>query len=456
MVMQADRSPIIDGPLLILAEMASEFSGTTSINDLQRILSRRLRWLLDFDRCTLAVWAEPTDEHYSLYEITNPKQARQCPPERVALAEGGWPSLVMLESKTYLLDDVVRPSLLNVPCDGTHHGISTQARSLLMLPLRFGNRTLGSLNFSSNAPGTYFRSNAWPNLAHLLCSQLGGQLGSILSSQRTAALVRDMELAQMQLQTDRDLAAQKVEHLERQMQELHGLNRLKDDFLYTVSHELRAPLTNIKMAIRLLARVGSQSQRDRYLQILENECSREVELISDLLDLQRLEAGAKLPTLEVICLQDWLPQLLQPFQSRTQERAQRFSVQVPQGLSSLIADRSGLARILVELLNNACKYTPAGSEIMMRIRQSPGEGSETLVTEFTVSNRGPEIPANELEHIFEKFYRLPGYDQWSEGGSGLGLTLAKKLVEQLKGRIRATSNRGWTTFTVQLYHTLPR
>ncbi len=231
-----------------------------------------------------------------------------------------------------------------------------------------------------------------------------------------------------------------------QVEELQKLSRLKDDFLSTVSHELRTPMSNIKMAIQMLKISHSAERSQHYLEILQNECAREIQLINDLLDLQRLETASYSSLLvEAINLQDLLPIIIQPFLDRTQQCQQTLQINLPPDLPTLISDRPSLERILAELLNNACKYTPFGGEIVLSICDK----SVTSATIFTISN-SVEIAEVELPRIFDKFYRVSQSDRWKQGGTGLGLALVQKLVEQLQGTILVESSRGWTTFTIEL------
>lgn len=238
-----------------------------------------------------------------------------------------------------------------------------------------------------------------------------------------------------------------------QVKELEKLNRLKDEFLSTVSHELRTPMSNIKMATQLLKFAPNPEKQRSYLGILEAECSREIDLINDLLDLQRLEMEAYPINSEALDLQDWVPELVQPFYSRTQEREQALSVDLADNLPVMTVDKSGLERILAELINNACKYTQVGGQILVNANQimpmrQDGSLAQPAIA-FIIRNTG-EIPAEELPHIFEKFYRVPNADPWKQGGTGLGLALVQRLAGQLGGNIQAVSEDGWTTFTVQL------
>lgn len=252
------------------------------------------------------------------------------------------------------------------------------------------------------------------------------------------------------------LAQARTQQLETEMAELERLNHLKDDFLSTVSHELRTPMTNIKMATKMLeftlAKLSAPTTPEpssvtssvaRYLQILKDECSREIELINNLLDLQRLEASIQPSASEVIHFQTWLPELVEPFEERAQNRQLSLQVNVPADLPPLVSNPASLERIVAELLNNACKYTPPGEQITLVARVQSG------IMQLQVSNSGIEIPAHDLPRIFDKFYRVPSADPWKQGGTGLGLALVQKLTEHLGGRIWVESASCETCFTVE-------
>jgi PAS domain S-box-containing protein len=286
-------------------------------------------------------------------------------------------------------------------------------------------------------------------------------------------VVRD--ITQRRLAEERNIAIAKARQLEIQMAELRKVNQLKDDFLNTVSHELRTPLSNIKMAVRLLETVldqksiissetlkNSQSMA-RYLKILEDQCNQELMLVNDLLDMRAIDADANPLDLTPIHLQDWIPHIVESFQPRAQTQQQKLQASFPPELPPLISDLSSLTRILSELINNACKYTPRGEQIIVmaqavREEENEKEGQGTTPqasssldgVQISVSNSGVEIPTEELSRIFDPFYRIPKSDPWKYGGTGLGLALIKKLINQLQGKIEVTSHPGWTTFTIIL------
>lgn len=244
-----------------------------------------------------------------------------------------------------------------------------------------------------------------------------------------------------------------------QIQELHRLNQLKDDFLSTISHELRTPVANMQMALQLLMNATEQGQSFlnhmvdntstsnrivQYFKILQDECAREISLIQDLLDLQHLEAGAR--SLEVTTLEftDWLLHVLEPYEVRTQTQQQQLEVQFATSLIPLTTDFICLNRIVTELLDNACKYTPAHETIRVTV--------ETTYTHILlrISNSGVEISPEEQSRIFDKFYRIPNNDPWKYSGTGLGLALVRQLVHHLHGEITVTSDRLGTHFHLSI------
>lgn len=253
---------------------------------------------------------------------------------------------------------------------------------------------------------------------------------------------------------------ERTNELEAQKAKLERLNLLKDDFLSTVSHELRTPMANIKVGLQMLEialnqknarpatnlhpKVDNSSLISRYIEILNKECAREIELINNLLDLQRLEAGVQLLKEELIRLENWLPQLLEPFKERSHSRQLSLQIDISADIPPIVSDSDSLERILVELLNNACKYTPPQERITVLA------DVQNNVILLSVVNSGVEIPQNELPRVFDQFYRIPSADRWKQGGTGLGLALVKRLVEHLGGSIQVKSTLGQTCFTVEL------
>lgn len=262
-----------------------------------------------------------------------------------------------------------------------------------------------------------------------------------------------------------------------QVEVLAELNHLKDDFLSTVSHELRTPMSNIKLATQMLETIlfrgsgqsllsaghlnaenpdlvlpaAAFSKAAKYFQILKDECQREISLINDLLDLSRLETGGDVPTLQAIDLAIWLPQRIEPFLERARNQQQTLQISMPSSLPVFTTDASHLDRIVTELLNNACKYTPAGETITITVQivDQPTIG-RLQALQIHVCNSGVEISSEGLSRIFDKFYRIPNNDPWKHGGTGLGLALVRKLAESLGGSIQVSSANRQTRFVLEL------
>jgi PAS domain S-box-containing protein len=246
-----------------------------------------------------------------------------------------------------------------------------------------------------------------------------------------------------------------------QVEELERLNNLKDDFLSTVSHELRTPVTSMKVALQLLGVTlnqefdlnqdllkpkTEQTRIARYFQILQEECEREISLINDLLDLQRLDVGNHPIAPETIVLKDWLPGVVDSFTTRAKNRNQTLDLEMARGVPDIYTDLNSLERVLAELLNNACKYTPPGENIHVQVAVS----ETTSQVQFVLTNTGVVIPEEEQQRIFDKFYRVPSADPWKQGGTGLGLALVQKLVMHLEGDITVESHDARTRFTITL------
>lgn len=257
----------------------------------------------------------------------------------------------------------------------------------------------------------------------------------------------------------------------RQITGIEELDQLKDDFLSTISHELRSPVTNIKVATRMLRLLLQQdesnengnslflheldqttlkSKVDCYLLILEQECDREMNLLNKFLDLQQLDAGNYCLQETKVKLQELIPIVVKPFLRRVTEQQQTLHLEIAPSLPTLKIDQSSLERILAELLDNACKFTPTGEVIVVKLSLASTFPEVSKRLQLSVTNSGVEIALRDCSQIFERFYRLPNGDRWKHDGTGLGLTLVKKLTEHLGGTIQVESGAGKTCFTVEL------
>lgn len=230
--------------------------------------------------------------------------------------------------------------------------------------------------------------------------------------------------------------------------ELRSVERMKSEFVSTVSHELRTPLTSIKGFIRTLID-DSEGYYDREMQmefykIIDTECDRLVRLISDLLNLSRIESGRSLDlVLTEVDLARTIEKVVETQRSYTANH--EFDVIAADDLSRITADQDKVEQMLTNLLSNAIKYSPDGGRITVHARAM---GENVAVS---IADRGLGIPEEHIGKLFTRFHRVDTRDTRKQYGTGIGLYLVKALVEAHKGEITVESTLGeGSTFTFVL------
>lgn len=231
--------------------------------------------------------------------------------------------------------------------------------------------------------------------------------------------------------------------------ELRRLERLRQDFVANVSHELKTPLAVIQACVETLldGAIDDVQHRGPFLKQIASQSERLHSLIMDLLSLARIESGEELFEPRAVPVEEVVQDGVERHRARAETRNQALTVEPPPAPSDLQvwADEDALNQILDNLLDNALKYTPEGGRI--RIGWGLVEGQVYL----EVADTGIGIPEADLPHIFERFYRVDRARSRELGGTGLGLSIVKHLVQALQGTLRATSRVGHgTTFTIWL------
>lgn len=236
----------------------------------------------------------------------------------------------------------------------------------------------------------------------------------------------------------------------QQVEELAKLNQLKDDFLKTISHELKSPMSSIQLAAQTMETLLAKQENprksptfNRVIQIFYESCDRQKQLVDDLLTLCYIDAKAKTIQVEPINLNLWIPELVQLYLNRTQSQRQQLILDLAEEELEVYVDPMILERIVREFLHNACKYTPADQEITIQTEANDSEAS------ICVINTGIEIAQKEQKLIFNQFYRIPNNDPWKYGGTGLGLTLVKKLAKILEAKVDVQSGKQKTVFCIR-------
>lgn len=224
--------------------------------------------------------------------------------------------------------------------------------------------------------------------------------------------------------------------------ELQQLDRMKSEFVSLVSHELRAPLTNMRSALELIEGSGDPNISST-LEIISEQASRLTRLVDEVLNVSRIEAGGMSVAHADVDMLQAVDHVIDEFTGRkTGHKLRR-----PQGQlhPHVWADPDYLYQVIANLVDNAIKYSSVGSEIKVSIDVRDGQGV------VSVTDRGPGIPPGDHDHIFEKFHRLDTGDSKETYGYGLGLYICRRLVEAMKGRIWVESRpTQGATFKVSL------
>jgi signal transduction histidine kinase len=215
---------------------------------------------------------------------------------------------------------------------------------------------------------------------------------------------------------------------------LEESDRRKDDFLATLSHELRNPLAPISNAVRLLRDAGNdRAIAEQARAILERQVAHTVRLVDDLLDITRIAVGKLELDRHPVEMKSVLQGALEISRPLIEAASHRLELRVPEGPVRVLADPVRLSQVLANLLNNAAKYTPAGGHIVLSLEQKPAE------VVITVADNGAGIPAGMLERVFERFAQVDAHLNRTHGGLGIGLALSRQLVELHGGTIMARS-----------------
>ncbi len=261
-------------------------------------------------------------------------------------------------------------------------------------------------------------------------AELQQQVEISKQSMRQVQAIADERTAQ--LQSSQNLLSKLQDANRRRIKQLDDNNRLKDEFISTISHELRTPLTSMSLAIRMLRQPNlDETRHTKYLEILEQQCTQEINLINDLLTLQQLESkqmGTDRQSVDLLAL---VQPLVDKFQETWVSKQLQLQVDLPP-VFSWQTEPESISRILQELLTNAGKFSQPLTTVQLQI-------TVAKQLELRVINHGQLISPEEQTYIFSKFRRGQGVTQQAISGTGLGLALVKSLVQHLQGELSVSS-----------------
>ncbi len=307
-------------------------------------------------------------------------------------------------------------------------GPAVSARSFAVVPIQLNNQPSGFLLAGSNPPYPKLEEGDL-DLLSILASEVGVAIENL---QLYEALKRSHDELEERVK-------ERTAELARANEELVRLNKMKSDFVSAVSHELRTPLTSIK-GYTSLVRAGklgvvNKEQSDR-LEKINRHTDYLSNLISDLLDIARIESGRvgmEIRKVNLSRLADSIVDLLGP---QLKEKSLNLKVEIPAKLPDLQVDESRIQRVLINLLSNAIRFTP--SEGIITLRAKP----EAQALQIDVIDAGLGIAPPDIPRLFTEFFRADNPINRERKGTGLGLTLVKRIVEAHGGKIWVSSQVG--------------
>lgn len=224
--------------------------------------------------------------------------------------------------------------------------------------------------------------------------------------------------------------------------------RQQKEFVANVSHEIRTPLTSVEGFSQALLEgmVESEEDRKRYLEIICEECRRLKRVLSQLLALSRIDSGAWALRPVTLSPGPLLEDLTRKMRPLAEEKGIHLELQVSKSLRDVVVDGDALEMVLTNLLENALKFTPGGGTVVLSAETTTGGWLRVQVRD-----NGPGIPPEDLERIFDRFFRVERSRAQEQGGSGLGLAICRELVLLMGGRIHVWSEPGrGSAFVVEI------
>ncbi|MFC1607828.1 ATP-binding protein [Candidatus Latescibacterota bacterium] len=235
--------------------------------------------------------------------------------------------------------------------------------------------------------------------------------------------------------------------LEKAYRELETLDKAKDDFLSLVSHELRTPLGSMLLSAEMLLDncVHSEEKKSQYHENIVRQCMRLTRLVNDVLDLSKIEAGRLLLTFEVLSLRMLLSDVFSTLSPLLDKKKLEYDYDAVPGDIFLKGDRDKIIQVMTNIITNSIKFTPGGGKISITLTRDGTMGT------VAVTDTGRGIPEEDIPKVFDRFSQLENIDHHEEG-TGLGMPIAKSIIDLHGGTIRIDSNPGKGT---TVFFTLP-
>jgi PAS domain S-box-containing protein len=232
----------------------------------------------------------------------------------------------------------------------------------------------------------------------------------------------------------------------KELERLRQLDEMKSEFVSNVSHELRSPLAVIKSYVEAIldeVEPDDHETRKEFLTVINDETDRLSALVSDLLDISRIESGRFEIELCPVSLPEILQSVLRDFENFSDSH--EIAADIPSDLPDILADKDKMVQVFINLIANAIKFSPDGGEVSVKVEVDNG------MIQCDISDQGIGIADEHIPRLFEKFYRVDNSDVYEISGTGLGLSIVKHIIDSHQGEISVTSELGkGSTFSMLL------
>jgi len=290
---------------------------------------------------------------------------------------------------------------------------AANVRSFIGLPLSTGQHVIGVIYVGDFVEKTFEEK-------HL-------RLLTVMSDQLAIAIAKSKLYESIQ---------RKMQGYERQLQDLEKVNHLKSEYVSHVSHELRTPLTSIKAYMETLENHIDDptfSEKRDFIHIVSKETERLIRIVNDILDVSNIEFGQRPVQRVSFSVEEVINEVVSMLQPTLKEKRITIETIVPDSLPKVDADKDLITQVFINLINNAIKYSPKNTTITVRAEE------KAVDLAIAIEDEGIGIPAEQVEKIFEKYFRVKSEQSRHYDGVGLGLAIVKNIIEQHKGSISVTS-----------------
>ena len=422
--------------LALLNRIARASGSTLQLNDLLAIIHREITRVMAAEAFFVALYDAATNELDFRFLVD--RGVRE-PAERRPLQDGITDYVVTTRQPLLIRDfEQEKDRLPSVEIWGTPR----PAQAMVCVPMLLGEKVVGVISVQAYHPHAFGEA----------------ELELLTTIADTVAVAVDNARLYDAVQQHADNLERRVAARTRELtvayEHLQDLDRLKDEFVSRISHELRMPIANMQLYLGLM-QTGKPEKRDEYMQTLRRETARLTQLIEDLLEISRLDQGQASINLVPVDV-NRLATLLQPdWQAAADARGLTFDLQCAPDLPPALADATLLTRALSNVVSNGLNYTPRGGRVtcgtVLVVAPAEAGHSDGVWIKIVAQDSGPGIAPAEMSHVFDRFYRGKAARNYKVPGTGLGLAIAKEILEKLGGRITVDSvpDHG-ATFTLWL------